>query len=334
MKNFLILIILFSILLAQSGAFAYSPNADVLFKNVNNPLYSGETTSALFKIKNLGKNSDDSSANITNAVISEKWAQLTMSRLEKKTFFTQAIFVGNPIGNGQNGQLAHFIKTTDLINKIQNNDKQTYAMKLFYGVCEYILANNNVILLEVFDQLGINLKRSSQTINRDQSHLLDQYLRFAKRRKKNPKLTEKDSPLYSSEYSQQVIINKTLKESFYTNDERATLDRWNGKFVWKVEKAGLKAYFDQISRRIYYLEIKNPKINISYEFSGITIFNGLYNMPQKMAIKLDDQPVEEIEISSPENYRENSNQWYTRTSNLAQRVKKGESLDLPFLLLK
>jgi len=80
MKNFLILIILFSILLAQSGAFAYSPNADVLFKNVNNPLYSGETTSALFKIKNLGKNSDDSSANITNAVISEKWAQLTMSR--------------------------------------------------------------------------------------------------------------------------------------------------------------------------------------------------------------------------------------------------------------
>jgi len=254
--------------------------------------------------------------------------------VEKKTFFTQAIFVGNPIGNGQNGQLAHFIKTTDLINKIQNNDKQTYAMKLFYGVCEYILANNNVILLEVFDQLGINLKRSSQTINRDQSHLLDQYLRFAKRRKKNPKLTEKDSPLYSSEYSQQVIINKTLKESFYTNDERATLDRWNGKFVWKVEKAGLKAYFDQISRRIYYLEIKNPKINISYEFSGITIFNGLYNMPQKMAIKLDDQPVEEIEISSPENYRENSNQWYTRTSNLAQRVKKGESLDLPFLLLK
>lgn len=287
-------------------AFGYRPEADVLFKNPGNPIYQGENTTVLLKIKELaGQNT--------------YFVKLSLYRTEHKEYLAQILFDQSFQENG----ILKVTKVSDFSLRSLGETQNNNAL-LFYGFMEMYLSNNNAILIDAFSRMGINFKKSSQSLNINQQRLLEQYMKFVKRRDKNHNLTEKDSPLYSSDPAKQAVLNSILKESFYLNDEKAVLSKFNNQFVWLVENSNLKAYFDQTTRKFMQLEISGSEQNITVAANGNLNFSGQYSFPKYLVFSEKNVPKYEIEFVDGVNMKENINQWNTKVMNwqkIAQQNK-------------
>jgi hypothetical protein len=297
--------------LIQTSVFAYRPSYDVLFKNNGNPIYTGETTSADIVVKDLSSNNSYK-------------LKLQFSKFQKRAYFMQALY-----DQSFNSQDVLRVSRVAGVETLSMGKSSNPLVHVFYGLMEMYLANNNEILMNGFKQLGINFQNTQASINKEQQKLLQEYLYFS-RKKARSKASERENPLRSSDPAKQAILNNILKQSFYTNNQKAKLVRVNNRFLWAIEEKSIKAYFDQNSRKLVTLEL--PEYNtLAATPVDLQIFGNFYSAPKRIMIEETGVPKFEVTIQTIANFRENMDMFQGRAASL-QKAAAGQSTEKKSLL--
>ena len=292
------------LLLIQNSLFAYRPAYDVLFRNNGNPIFTGETTSAEIQIKEI------------SSQVSYK-LKVQFSKFQKKEYLFQALFDQN--FNSDEVLKVSRVLGVESTGLSKSNNPMVY---LFYGLLEMYMANNNEIILNGLQSFNINLKKSPNSINKDQQKLLQEYLYFS-RKKARGRASERDNPIRSSDPSKQTLINNILKEPFYLNDQKAKLVRLNQRFVWAIDEKNIKAYFDQQTRKLITVEL--PDFNkLSFTPVDMQVFSGYYSAPKRVVIEEAGIPKFEVTITNISNFRDSFDAFQTRSATL-QKIAAGQS---------
>jgi len=287
--RFFIVLFIFPIL-----ANAYRPSIDVLFKNNGNPIYNGETTSADIQIKEM-------SSQTTFKL------KIQIARFQKQEYLLQALFDQslNPT------DIIHFSRVQDFNGKALARSQNT-LVHVFYGLLDMYLSNNNTVLVEGLDKLGIKITKSQNTINVEQEKLLQRYLYFVRRKAKGT-ISENENPLRSSDPSKQAVINNILKEPYYQNTEKATLIRQNQRFFWSIERKDLKALFDQQSRKLVSMELPDHnRLTIIPE--DALIFSGYYSVPKRLMVYEGGVIKYEISFVQVSNFKDSLDAFQSRAA--------------------
>jgi hypothetical protein len=272
-------------------AFSYAPSADMLFRHSGNAGYSASSTAVQLKIKELA----------TQKIF---FSKIIFSELEKKSYLEIAYYEKS----FAESELTGAVKFADLtLNSLKSSDEMSM---LFYSIMQMYLRNMNSLMLETFQKMGIGIKNTAKTINPDKKKLLEQYLSYARRKAKH-RAGDGDSPFFTTDPAKKIATENLMSESFYNNQIPAVLLKVGNKFVWQVEKDGLKAQFDQVSRRMTLLEYSNREKRLTFVPLDVLFF-GPFVIPRKMVVSENDIPKYDIEFSDASSFSDQLSSWSTR----------------------
>ncbi len=302
--------------LAIAGeAHAYRPLEESLFRNNGNPLLSKEGVNMLVKIYDVDEP--------TRPYL----VKFVLSRLDNRKMYQQ-IFYGQDF---RSTEVLHFTKSIDFSFKSLNKSKNHLAI-LYYCLLDMYMANSSDFMMDYFQNLSIPLERTAKQINKGQESLVNAYIAFARRKMRNPKISDSESPLAVPGKTSQLLF-----ESFYEPDaKKAKLDRRDGSFVWVVKHDGLEAVFEHSAR--FMKEINLTDLDVSAKTEGKQTFGGSYLLPK--TIFLFDSGVKrfQVDIITYENFKDSKRQYIQRADDYIKYAKKtpGQSAvsEFPAFLLR
>jgi len=298
-------LLVFFILFLATSAHAYRPLEETLFRNNGNPLLPKEGVNMLAKIYDL---QDPARPYLVKFIY---------SRLDNRKMFQQ-IFYGNEF---KNTEVLHFTKSIDFNFKSLNRSKNHTSL-LFYSLLDMYMSNSSELMMDYFQNLSIPAERTAKQINRDQEKLVNAYINFSRRKMRNPKISESESPLSTPGKTSQLLF-----ESFYDVDsKKATLDRKEGMFVWIIKKEGLEAVFEQSSR--FMMELNFTDIELSAKSEGKQTFGGSYLLPKTIFLLESGVKRYKIDLVAYENFKDTKKQYVQRADDYIKYAAKTSRSDL------
>ncbi|MCB9094799.1 MAG: hypothetical protein H6621_06995 [Halobacteriovoraceae bacterium] len=264
MKKFLIL---FLITLSMP-LFAYRPTVESLFRNNNNIEIEKNGSYVLFDIKNLK----------TNETMKSKI--YLVDYLNKREILQYHTFVTS------NGTSSKVSTLKNILTTAWSKTKKSQA--LFYAVLNMFLKNDSTLIIDFLKKEGIDVTFNIEKIDANKKILLEKYKLYLERKKKNPDLSEEQSPLFGKNPEEKKEIHDLMTKSYYEEAEKAQLVKDGNEMFWKVLKEDFDAWFEASSRRLKKLNFNKNGAHISMSFQGYEIFNGSHEMPKYIYIQDGD----------------------------------------------
>jgi hypothetical protein len=257
----------FSFLIAiffTTSAFSYAPSIESLLRNNNNDEVTSKSSFVGFKVINQMDQSKNFDLHLGFTQVASGLT-LTQGLLENKRFPSFNLMVN------------------------QRDPHQAF----FYVMIENLLRNNSSILINFLKSKGVNVTFNKERINQKKILLMQKYQKFLQAQKKNPSLTEKDSPLNTKSSEVKEVYN----ENFYASMQKAQLIKKKDQMQWLVDAGNFEAIYEHDTRRPVQVSFQFNEKKIMMRFYDFYKPDSKHEFPKRIDLKIGDTGLYTLTLS-------------------------------------
>lgn len=199
---------------------------------------------------------------------------------------------------------------------------------LFFALVRSLVLNDGEHMVQYLKTLGVPVRLNKELINRDKIELLANYKRYLIATNRDRKKVDAN-PLRPEDPSERARVEKLMDESLYVDTKNVKLSRENGEMAWLITAGAFEAVVSYDRRHPLRLKYKTGTGEFEILCQDYWLSNGTHYMPRLLTVKNISGETYQVEIGSFRHLTEKEDDTVRRLQKWDQILKGKESAGTP-----